>query len=284
MHTSSQPPEIFDRQRRYALRQRANRRSANSFLWDYLAQEMEERLAIVSREFTTVLFIGPVAHYAPRILANRKCDINVVDLVAPESLNATEAEEDHLPFEPQSFDLVIAAGTLDSVNDLPGSLVQIRRILKPDGLFLGHMFGAGSLPTLKSLLMSAEGPVATAHVHPQIDLRSAADLLSRAGFALPVADSDILPVRYGDWRTLVNDLRDAGVGNALAGPRRFLGRDIMATMDNLWRERGERDQREEQFAHLFLSGWAPSADQPKPAKRGSGEVSLASILRPAKKD
>jgi len=188
-------------------------------------------------------------------------------------------EEDRLPYPPENFDLVIAAGTLDSVNDLPGALVQIRRILRPDGLFLAHMFGAGSLALLKSILLEAEGDRAASHIHPQIDLRSAADLLVRAGFKLPVADIDVTDVRYGDWRSIVSDVRDAGIGNALAGPRRYLGKDIGARLDNAFAHRVDGQGRAtEHFTHLYLSGWSPSADQPKPAKRGSGQVSLADFL------
>ena len=169
--------------------------------------------------------------------------------------------------------------TLDSVNDLPGALVQIRRVLKPDGLFLGHMFGAGSLALLKSILLEAEGDRAAPHIHPQIDLRSAADLLVRAGFKLPVADLDVTEVRYANWRSIVSDLRDAGIGNALAGPRRYLGKDIGARLDDAFAHRVDAQGRAtEGFTHLYLSGWSPSADQPKPAKRGSGQVSLADFL------
>lgn len=285
MQSSQTPPEIFDRRRRYALRQRAESKAVDAFLWQYVAQEMTERLALVTRTFEDVLMIGPIAAFAQEILGERTCNVHRVDIVDPSAPAMRQAEEDRLPFEPHSFDLVISAGVLDSVNDLPGALIQIRHILKPDGLFLGHMFGAGSLATLKAHMVAAEAPVATPHIHPQIDLRSAADLLSRAGFTLPVADGDILPVRYGDWRRLVRDIREAGIGNALAGPRRYLGREYLDRLDHAWQDAADQSGRcEEQFMHLFLSGWAPSANQPKPARRGSGEVSLASILRPSGKD
>jgi NADH dehydrogenase [ubiquinone] 1 alpha subcomplex assembly factor 5 len=280
MEPSGQPPEIFDRRRRRSLRERAARSSGDRFLGRYVADELSERLALVSRVFESALIIGPMADYAANIIGNRQCALSFACLSAVEMGGAIIAEEDRLPFDQASFDLVIAGGTLDSVNDLPGALVQIRRILKPDGLFLGHMFGAGSLATLKSLMMAADGDIAAPHIHPQIDLRSAADLLSRAGFSLPVADSDTIPVRYGDWRSIVADIRDAGIGNALGGPRRYLGRETPARLGTEWRRRADPDGKlEEQFTHLFLSGWAPSPDQPKPAQRGSGTVSLASVLK-----
>jgi NADH dehydrogenase [ubiquinone] 1 alpha subcomplex assembly factor 5 len=269
MEISSHPPEIFDRHRRRVLRERAASRDGDSFLWNYIAEELAERLELVSRVFENALIIGPMTEYAERITRQRPCVV----------YSAVFVEEDRLPFEPHRFDLVIAAGTLDSVNDLPGALVQIRQILKPDGLFLGHMFGAGSLVTLKSLMLAAEGEFSAPHIHPQIDLRSAADLLSRAGFALPVADSDGMPVRYGDWRKIVSDIRDSGIGNALAGRRRYLGKDIPARLEGEWRQLADDAGKvEEQFTHIFLSGWAPAPDQPRPARRGSGQVSMAAVL------
>jgi NADH dehydrogenase [ubiquinone] 1 alpha subcomplex assembly factor 5 len=284
MHSSS-PPEIFDRRRRRALRERAVQRKGDGFLWRYIAAELAERLAMVTREFDSALIIGPMASHAAEILACRRLDLSFACVSAAEHDNADIAEEDRLPFEPHSFDLIIAAGTLDSVNDLPGALVQIRRILKPDGLFLGHMFGAGSLATLKSLMMAAEGDVATPHIHPQIDLRSAADLLSRAGFAIPVADGDTVHVRYGNWRSIVADLRDAGIGNALAGPKHYLGKKTVSRLDTQYNEHADGGGKiEEQFTHLFLSGWAPSPLQQQPAKRGSGMVSLTSVLSLSKKN
>ena len=284
MKPSDQPPEIFDRRRRRALRGRAACLHGDGFLWQYVADELTERLALVSREFQDTLIIGPMARHAAGIIGERQSAVSFACLSEAEAAVATIAEEDRLPFDPASFDLVIAGGTFDSVNDLPGALVQIRRILRPDGLFLGHMFGAGSLATLKSLMIATGGDTAAPHIHPQIDLRSAANLLSRAGFNLPVADIDIMPVRYGDWRSIVADIRDAGIGNALAGPRRYAGKAMPGKLDAEWQKRRDPSGKvEEQYVHVFLSGWAPSPDQPKPAPRGSGMISLASVLpAPAK--
>jgi SAM-dependent methyltransferase len=281
MQLSDHPPEIFDRNRRRVLRERAIAQEANSFLWQHVADELSERLAIVTRNFERALFIGPMAGFASDILGHRAIEAIFCCIDKAEQRDVVIADEDRLPFADGSFDLVISGGTLDSVNDLPGSLVQIRRILQPDGLFLGHMFGAGSLSTLKELLMIAEGDRASPHIHPQIDLRSAADLMQRAGFALPVADSDTMRVRYGNWRSIVADIRAAGIGNALAGSRRYPGKAMPHRIDREWSKRVDMDGRvEERFAHIFLSGWAPAANQPKPARRGSGQQSLASALMP----
>lgn len=272
MTSSISPPEIFDRNRRNALHERAARRDNDAFLGQQIAADLADRLADVTRDFGDVLIIGPMTAFANSILAEREVDITLAPLV----------EEDRLPYAAGSFDLVICAGTLDSVNDLPGALVQIRKSLKPDGLFLGHMFGAGTLSSLKSALLAAEEARASSHINPQIDLRTAADLLSRTGFALPVADIDTSTVRYSDWRRLIEDLRDMGVGNSLAGPRRYMGKDMLARLNEVWEARSAIDGKVgERFVHLYLSGWAPSAEQPRPAKRGSG-VSLTSILPPPK--
>ena len=264
-----QPPEIFDRRRRIALRERAKQRGNTSFMLTLIAEELADRLLDVKRDFGDVLILGPMASFANMILGNRKANVTLGD----------EVQEDHLPFAPESFDLIISAGTLDSVNDLPGALLQMRRCLRPDGLFLGHMFGAGTLATLKSAMLAAHWGGVVPHIHPQVDLRSAADLISRVGFALPVVDGDMVTVRYSDWQRLVGDLRDMGIGNALASARQYLGRDYIDLLDAAWRTREDEEGKvDESFAHIYMSGWSPSADQPKPAKRGSGKISLTSVF------
>lgn len=281
MSPKTTPPEIFDRKRRRAMRERAGRRGGEAFLWNYIAQDLAERLAVVTRKFERVLIIGPIARWHEKILPQGATAVVHASLSKSEAIDgdALAVEEDRLPYDRASFDLVISAGTLDSVNDLPGALIQIRRILRPDGLFLGHMFGAGTLAALKSMMLTADEDAAAPHIHPQIDLRSAADLLARAGFALPVADQDVMTVRYSGWRSIVSDLRDAGLGNALAGRRRYAGKGFTGRLDTEWASRADSQGKfEENFTHLYLSGWAPSAEQPRPAKRGSGQVSLATIL------
>jgi SAM-dependent methyltransferase len=273
---SEAPPQIFDPKRRMALRERAMARGiGQSFLMQHMADELAERLDLVSRHFETALLIGPIAGFADRIVQERRLVVTAVAMI----------DEEALPFPPASFDLILSAGTLDSVNDLPGALVQIRRCLKPDGLFLGTIFGAGSLSTFKSALLKVDADRATAHIHPQIDLRAAADLVTRAGFALPVCDLDMLEVRYRDWRTLVSDLRDAGVGNALARSPSYSGHETIVRLNQAWRSMADDDGRiTETFNFLQINGWGPATNQPRPAKRGSGTVSLAEILQPPKSD
>ncbi|MFN3618746.1 methyltransferase domain-containing protein [Sphingorhabdus sp.] len=280
MSNDLNPPEIFDRGRRRAMRDKAAGRTGDMFLWNHIAQDLAERLSAVTRPFENAMVLGPIGRWHEHILPpNVRCQVITLSQTETDSAGLNALEEDRLPFTPGSFDLVISAGTLDSVNDLPGALIQIRRILKPDGLFLGHLFGAGTLATLKSMFLETEADRATAHIHPQIDLRSAADLLVRAGFNLPVADQDMTFIRYGDWRSLISDIRDAGIGNALAGPRPYLGKDISNRLDNLFAARADEEGKvTECFTHLHLSGWAPSESQRRPAKRGSAQVSLAEVL------
>lgn len=282
MSNNMNPPEIFDRRRRHALRARAAGRSGDDFLWHHIAQDMAERLSAVTRSFKHALILGPIGRWAGEILPP---NVPYTLALLSEAKGGTThdasiaLEEDCLPFTLGSFDLVISAGTLDSVNDVPGALIQIRRLLRPDGLFLGHMFGAGTLATLKAMLLEADADRVTPHIHPQIDLRSAADLIVRAGFTLPVADQDSSVVRYGNWRSIVSDIRDAGIGNALAGPRSYLGKDIATRLDHAFAVRADAHGKvTESFVHIYLSGWSPSENQPRPAKRGSGQVSLADIL------
>lgn len=281
---NQQPPAnlLFDDNRRSAFLDRAyNRRSAVPFLWDHLAKDFRDNLSLVSRPFERALIVGPMAFFAETILQDR----SVETILAPTSKAEAQAmgvfsvSERNLPFDAASFDLIIAGGNLDSVNDLPGLLVQIRRLLVPDGLFLGSLFGAGTLARLKSAMLRAGGDRATSHIHPQIELRTAADLLSRAGFAMPVADQEILTVRYADWRRLVEDLREHGLGNALSGQRRYLGNKFLQKLDEAWRELCDADDKvSEHFALLNLSGWSPSPDQRKPARRGSALVSLTDVF------
>lgn len=286
------PPGLFDYRRLAALRARAAARAADDrFLWQHMAGALSERLADVAREFSDILLVGPIGHFASSILLDRQAKITHLPLLAPwtaKGANGLMAEDhlignDNCSLAPQSYDLIISAGTLDSVNDLPGAMIQYRRLLRPDGLFLASMFGIGSLSALKSAMIEADENQVSPHIHPQIDLRSAADLLVRAGFALPVADSDRIEVRYADWRRLVNDLRDMGLGNGLSGARRYLGKDYPAKLSAAWAAKaGAEEKVTETFCYLQLSGWAPSPAQPKPAPRGSGTISLAAALNSRK--
>jgi NADH dehydrogenase [ubiquinone] 1 alpha subcomplex assembly factor 5 len=245
---SDAPPQIFDDRRRMASRARSLTKGVEqSFLFERMADELAERLRFVTLEFQRVLLMGSIAALSDKILPASEAEIVALPMAAEDALDCGEA----------AFDLIISAGTLDSVNDLPGALVQIRRALRPSGLFLGTIFGAGSLPTLKSAMLEADGDRAAAHIHPQIDLRAISGLMQRAGFVDPVSDLDGFEVRYSDWRSLVADLRAAGAGNALTGSRRYLGRNFPSKLDAAWTKRAESDGKTKEFFNLLhLSGWA----------------------------
>ncbi len=183
----------------------------------------------------------------------------------------------------QSQDLVVSLMSLHWANDLPGALAQIRRALKPDGLFIGTLLGAGTLKELRAVLTEAELEArggAQARVSPFADGFDGAALLQRAGFALPVADVDRLTVRYPDLFALVRDLRAMGETNALAGPIRPLTRGIVGRAAQLYTDRyGDADGRiPATFEIVHLAGWAPHESQQKPLPRGSAKMRLADAL------
>lgn len=275
------PRILFSSSRRRLAMARGLRMAAQhggAFLAEHMADEIVERLGWVNRSFAEALVIG---HAPAMLLAAFDARGIKVTLAGPVGPDVT-CDEDALPFEPASFDLVIALGTLDSVNDLPGALIQINRSLRPDGLMMAAMIGAGSLPRLKAAMLAADeaaGRGVTAHIHPQIDVRGAGDLLQRARFAMPVADSDTLTVRYSALPALVRDLRCHGWTNVLASGAPPVGRTgLIAALQNFAEAADADGKTAERFEIVYLSGWAPSPDQPKPARRGSATASLAGVL------
>lgn len=277
----------FDRRLRRLRRERAAPRFATA---DYLhrraADELLDRLSYVKREFRDALIIGAADALSAEELRRMGMTVNLAD---PAFLFATnggiQCDEDRLPFADGSFDLILAVGTLDSVNDLPGALTLIRRALRPDGLFLAAFAGAGSLPRLKKAMLAADsfdGAAVSPRIHPQIDVRAAGDLLMRAGFALPVADSDSFTVRYSSLLSLVSDLRAMGATNVLASrSKRPLGRLALAAAAADFADAADSDGKTaERFEIISMIGWAPSPDQPQPARRGSAVKSLTQALRP----
>jgi SAM-dependent methyltransferase len=264
--TASDGP--FDRALRRLRRQRADASGgAADYLLRHMADELIERLELVTRPFSDTLVLGPAGRLADRL---RGRGIRVT---------WSDADEDRLPFAEPLFDLIVSAGSLDTVNDLPGALIQIRRALRPDGLFLAAFVGAGSLPRLRRAMRAAEEAEAkppSPRIHPQIDVRAAGDLLTRAGFALPVADCDTLNVRFSAFRTLVDDLRWMAATNILAArDKRPFGRIGLAAASADFEDIGGTAER---FEIVHLLGWAPGPDQPRAAARGSGSVSLADAL------
>ena len=275
---SSAPPAIFDRAARRLRRDRAAAGyPAHDFLRAAMLDGVADRLALVKRSFGDVLDLGCFDGSFARPAGSRtaRCDAG---FAFARAAGGVQADEDRLPFADASFDLVVGAGTLDQVDDLPGALALIRRVLRPDGLFLGAFVGAGSLPRLRAALRIAEGERPVARLHPAVDVRAAGDLLMRAGFALPVADVETLDVGYAGLGRLLDDLRGMAAGNIMVG-RRPLARRALAAAAGAFAAAGQGGRTRERFDLVFLTGWAPDPSQPKAARPGSATASLAASLR-----
>jgi SAM-dependent methyltransferase len=193
-------------------------------------------------------------------------------------------EEEALPFKDASLGLVMSGLTLHFANDLPGALVQIRRALKPDGLFLGAVLGGQTLAELRDAFIAAETEVeggASPRIMPMADVRDYGGLMQRAGFALPVVDADPVTVTYASPLGLFRDLRGMGATNALAARRKtFLRRTTLTRALEIYQQRhaagGGRVKAS--FEIIYLSGWAPHESQQKPLKPGSAAARLADAL------
>lgn len=267
---------LFDHALLLRRRERARRAGAETFLVERVAADLGERLAAVRREFSAAADVGtpdPILHAA---LAPRVGEIAAVDF-----LNRPHEE---LDLAACSRDLVVSALALQFANDLPGVLAQIRRALRPDGLFLAALAGGDTLTELRQAFAEAEieeeGGLSP-RVAPFADMRDLGALLQRTGFALPVVDADRLSVRYGDVFGLMRDLRRMGATNTLHARRRApLRRATLMRMAEIYARRfADADGRvRATFEIVWLSGWAPHESQQKPLAPGSAEVSLADVL------
>lgn len=248
----------FDRSLRRLRRERAARRFADAdYLHRRVADELLDRLEGVRRPFADALVLGAMDGYLAGLLRARGIVVTEAD---PGKLAAVQSDEDMLPFGDGAFDLVVSVGVLDTVNDLPGALALILRALRPGGLFLGAMAGAGSLPRLRSAMLAADEvhSAAGARLHPQIDVRAAGDLLARAGFALPVADTEAVTVRFASLPSLIDDLREMAGTSVLADrPSLPLGRIALAAAMADFASHADPDGKVgERFEILYLTGWA----------------------------
>ncbi|WP_343527201.1 class I SAM-dependent methyltransferase [Sphingomonas sp.] len=271
---------IFDRTARRVHRDRVQPDyAAHDFLRAAMLDGLAERLDAVTRPFRDILDLGCFDGSFPAPPGARVARMDPGFAFA-RTAGGVQGDEDRLPFADRSFDLVVSAGVLDQIDDLPGALTLIRRVLRPDGLFLGSFVGGGSLPRLRAALRVAEAERPVARLHPQVDVRSAGDLLMRAGFTLPVADIETLDVRYRDFGRLLGDLRGMAASNVLA-ERRPIARAALASAAAAFAGMADTDGRtSEQFNLVFLTGWAPDPSQPVPARRGSATASLAEALKP----
>ena len=284
-------PLLFDRRLLRARRLRAQALGPSTFLIDRVADELGDRLAAVLRRFERAVDLGTPTDAVRRALAasGKVGGIVAADALAgqvPFSLSGSPvaADEEALPFRDGSLDLVVSALALGFVNDLPGTLIQIRRALRPDGLLLAALAGGDTLTELRQAFAAAEAEIEdgiSPRVAPFADVRELGALLQRAGFALPVTDVERLTVRYASPVALMHDLRRMGAANALVERRRRpLRRALLERMVAIYGERfSDPDGRiRATFEIVWLSGWAPHASQQKPLAPGSARQRLADAL------
>jgi SAM-dependent methyltransferase len=270
-------PILFDRALLRARQNRALRLGPTSFLLDRVAEDMAERLNAVLRDFKNAADVGTAGDQVRDALAAR------VDQLARVGL--PEQETEPLALQPESLDLVVSALALQSVNDLPGVLAQIRRALRPDGLLLAAVIGGDTLTELRQSFAAAEAELEgglSPRVAPFADLRDLGSLLQRAGLALPVTDVDRVVVRYDSAFALMQDLRRMGATNILVERRRTpTRRATLLRMAQLYGERfADADGRiRATFDVIWLSGWAPHESQQQPLKPGSAKVGLAEAVK-----
>ena len=268
-------PTIFNRGLLRLRQRRARALGPAAFLLDRVASELGERLAVVLRRFDRAADLGTLTDAVRRVLVESGKVGTMADVII---------DEEALPFADGSLDLVVSALSLQFVNDLPGTLVQIRRALKPDGLFMAALIGGDTLTELREAFAQAESEIeggASPRVAPFAGLRELGALLQRAGFALPVVDSDRLTVRYKTVLDLMRDLRRMGATNVLAERRRTpLKRTTLFRVAEIYAERfADPDGRlRATFEIVWLSGWAPHESQQKPLKPGSASQRLADAL------
>lgn len=289
-HLAENAALIFDRalQRRRLARALAN--GWAGFLFRHAAEELAARLSGVQRDFALALDLGSPATDLSALLARPgRTVVRAAPVAQAASPGGLVADEEALPFADGAFDLVASVLALQNVNDLPGALVQIRRALKPDGLFIAALVGGRSLNELRAAFTQAQAELeggASPRVAPFADVRDVGRLLQRAGFALPVADSEETVVRYDSMFALMADLRAMGATSTLlARARTPLRRATLMRAAEIYAERfADPDGRvRATFEFVWASGWAPHESQQKPLRPGSAEVRLADALSALRK-
>lgn len=284
---------LFDRARIAQSRQRAMPHlDKHGFLFDWTDAQLLDRLIDVTKAFPTILQIGRRSKASfTQALKSRKGTEHVLtmDVLSPspeQCESAIIAEDDVLPFAHQTLELIISALSFHSVNDLPGALIQMRQALKADGMFLAAMFGGETLYELRDCLTQAELELSggvSPRVAPFADKQDMGALLQRAGFALPVVDSDIITVTYDHIFDLMRDVRMMGENNAIAArSRKIPPKNLFMRAAEIYASKYSDPQTPQRivasFEIIFLIGWAPHESQQKPLRPGSAKTRLADIL------
>jgi SAM-dependent methyltransferase len=283
------PPLMFDRaliRRRLA---RAAQLGPAEFLIAHVADDLVERLKPILRRFSLAIELGgATTHGAHALMGSGQVDtvlrLSALPPSRRDSFPSAVADEEALPLGEASVDLVASLLSLQAVNDLPGALAQIKRALRPDGLFIACLLGGESLTELRQSLAQAETELSAGvspRVAPFADARVLGALLQRAGFALPVTDVEKLTVRYDDAFALMRDLRAMAMTNPLVERDRTpLRRAILLRAAQIYAERfADADGRlRSTFDLVWLSGWAPHESQQRPLRPGSAKSRLAEAL------
>ena len=283
------PQHLFSESRRNAVEIRAMHISKNDadFLSEIAAQAITDRLAVINRNFhKAVDFLSTHNVMVPAL--QKLSNVGIIDQIISEakyskSPNTNAGKPEFVPLEPNSTNLITSVFALHRSNDLPGSLIQIRRALINDGLFMAALPGENTLRELRECLITAESEVhgsASLRVEPFGEIRQLGGLLQRAGFTLPVVDSEIYTIRYENFNALIKDLRAMGATNTLAQQPAFASRKLFQKAREIYEARHkDKDEKITATAEIvFLSGWAPDKSQQKPLKPGSAKAALKDFL------
>ncbi len=267
---------VFDRAL-YVERLRRKRQAEPNILTRTIAEELAERLAAVNRKFAHACVIAAEpGHIAARLLADGQ--VKHVTALTPSS-------DEDLGLAAETFDAVISVFDLQSANDVPGLLIQMRRALKPDGLLLACLFAGNTLTELRQSWLAAETLMAggvSPRVAPMIDMRELGGLLQRAGFALPVADLDRTMLRYADAVALIHEISELGLSNCLSHrSRKPVTRGLLGAAVNAYHSNfTDPDTRIRATLEVaWATGWCPHESQQQPLKPGSAKARLADALK-----
>jgi len=293
----TQPVNLFDRPLLKARRQRVFRQTKNNncdYLLKYAANDIVDRITLIKRNFPMVLNYGCHTGLLSQLIRELKTTDYIISTDTVEECTAlapqpvTICDEELFPFANESFDLIVSALNLQWINDLPGTLRQIRNGLKPDGVFIAATLGSQSLSELRHCFLTAEEELyggASPRVAPFVDVKDLGHLLQRAGFTLPVTDRDVLPVRYANAMQLMQEIKQMGAANNLTNRHKGISsRALFERVNELYHEHfSDNDGRiTATFEIVFLMGWAPHPDQQKPLRPGSGKVSLTNVFEEKK--
>lgn len=263
--TSAAVADLFDKDARIRRRERACRSGPALFVYERAFEDILDRLSVIQRPFEAALLIGTPDPSWPARLGQIAPSVQAIDPGAgfAAAAGALQIEEESIAFSPSSFDLVVAVGTLDTVNDLPGVLLKLRNLLRPDSLLIGAIAGGETLPQLRAAMRAADAIAGAAvpRVHPRIEAAALGHLLAATGFQIPVVDVDRAKVSYRSLRDLVRDMRAMGATNILAQrSRRPLTRAALTAAENHFASNQENGRTLETFELLHFAAWTTSAN------------------------